>query len=670
MEKKSLLKKIKSKFILNYISEFINGNNIKLNLFKYSKLFQKLLNITIYDYQFAYFKKTDFPLSHYLSYDNNKDDEDDFNDKKFNKDLLKKNLEEYLIEFPQLAASDVNKYILEYYKIQVKNLKEKDEKEINYINFNSNSIDIYSPFFELLSKNEFLDQLLAINLPIYLINKNNLKNDYLNIFDKLEKNNSNYSSLNIIFNDTEELDILDNLKIKFNQIKKVNILANNAIDNCNVALKKLFHFFQHDKNLIFLRMYIPTKTEQKIENDIIEKINNFKMLERLEIKSFSIENPFILKLSNLKYLTMLSCANIGFTEDSLIYLKEIHIENSVINKISKSLLKLPKANYIYLLNTDDNFNSIFDFSSFKNVETLFCNKHDFLKLKNSPIGMVYISPTNNNNISADVEKKTLEKILSTKTLKRVLYGLSSYSYDSLLKIQGENSSIEKLSLIYTNTNEYLINSFISKFPNVDDLILAVFNSEFEREKIYLEIKEDPKSKIKKFELNIRNNNRIKFNCSSYGNLTNVTFNINGEVNNLKDSFPIFNIKNNVIFKSLLSFRFTIPELSLDILEAIYNNIDKMPNLENFTLKCVIKDITEDYYEKLIYKLLKKNLKSIELNIKKEPIESELNYSKEEIMEINDCLEPNNINQIKIHKINSTQSFSQLFNFIVNAFENS
>lgn len=63
MEKVSYLSKIKFKPFLNLIFDFIKGVNIKLNLLKYSKHLQRMLDINIFNYQNAYFKKENFYTS-------------------------------------------------------------------------------------------------------------------------------------------------------------------------------------------------------------------------------------------------------------------------------------------------------------------------------------------------------------------------------------------------------------------------------------------------------------------------------------------------------------------------------------------------------------------------------------------------------------------------------
>ena len=54
--KKNLLKEIKSKFILIKIIDFIKEDK-KFQLFTFSKYFQEILEIKLFDYQQKYFNK-------------------------------------------------------------------------------------------------------------------------------------------------------------------------------------------------------------------------------------------------------------------------------------------------------------------------------------------------------------------------------------------------------------------------------------------------------------------------------------------------------------------------------------------------------------------------------------------------------------------------------------
>ena len=59
-----------------------------------------------------------------------------------------------------------------------------------------------------------------------------------------------------------------------------------------------------------------------------------------------------------------------------------------------------------------------------------------------------------------------------------------------------------------------------------------------------------------------------------------------------------------------------------------------------------------------------NLKKIELNIKKEPYEEEMYYSKDELSSMFKDIDLKNIEDLKIHKLNNNASLSQLMRFTI------
>ena len=662
MQKDINLSKIKSKQILNHIFDFTKDINFKLNLFKYSKYFHNILNISIFNYQNAYFKKTNFYLPDYLSHEKVKIEE-------FDKDLLQKKLDNFLIKHPKLTISDINNYVKEFIPLYAKKKeKENNEQGINYENLYNNFIDIYSPFFELISKSEFFGNIFTINIPINLIIKKSLENIYLTIFNDLEKNNINYFSLKISLNNIQDLDILNKFKIKFNQLYKIiiDISEENSIQNYNIFLDKIFSLFPEENTLKYLNLEIPNESDNIIDNKIISKINNFQNLENLLLKNVIIQNPFILNLPKLKYLNINTCENIGFVENSLLNVEKVYFDRTNIIKVENSaLIKLPKATHIQIIDEEDIiYNTIFDFSSFQNVKNLVCNKHDFLSLTNLSLEALTVSFYNKEN--KEIEKQMIEKILLMKELKNLICFLSAdLNNDLLNEIKGENPSVEKITIFKENIcEEHVINNFLNLFPNAYHLNLNAINSSFDLENIVLIINEDPKSKIKSFQININISNFVLFNCAPFEELTNVEFNIREEIIALKRAFPIFRKQCNVIFKSLVNFTFIIRELNLNRLQRLYENLDKMPNLESFTLKCVTEKICDCYYKKIIEKLLKMNLKKIELNIKKEPYEEEMYYSKDELSSMFIDIDLNNIEHLKIHKLNNNASLSQLMRFAI------
>ena len=147
-----LIKKIKSKFILNHLFNYIKGNNFKLKLFIYSKSIQNKLDLNII-YIELYLKKIGFNLDNYLYI------------KSTNKDILNNSYQKFLSE------NKFNKVKFENILYEI--LKKKENEYINDDNkneYNDKIIDINSPLFELISKTKNFEQ-----YTIYIFQKNNAK---------------------------------------------------------------------------------------------------------------------------------------------------------------------------------------------------------------------------------------------------------------------------------------------------------------------------------------------------------------------------------------------------------------------------------------------------------------------------------------------------------------
>ena len=123
-----------------------------------------------------------------------------------------------------------------------------------------------------------------------------------------------------------------------------------------------------------------------------------------------------------------------------------------------------------------------------------------------------------------------------------------------------------------------------------------------------------------------------------------------------DYFPIFNDKCNVIFKSLKYFQFIQDSYAMDfnVLKNLYQNLDYMPNLKYFELKCYQKDINEEFINNFIKKILSTDLDIVKLALTKDKFFlNKLRYKKYKEYSLNELKEiyPNvNINKFKILSI--------------------
>ncbi len=95
---------------------------------------------------------------------------------------------------------------------------------------------------------------------------------------------------------------------------------------------------------------------------------------------------------------------------------------------------------------------------------------------------------------------------------------------------------------------------------------------------------------------------IKFNCAPYQNLEKIDVKTDRlDMNNL----PFFlNKCSKISFDSLIFFSFEANSFTEEIIDNIYYNIDKMPNLIDFRLECHNRLYkTQDYYKVFIKKVL-------------------------------------------------------------------
>ena len=606
MEKESILEKIKSKYILENIFDYVKDENFKFKLFVYSKKLQKKFDLKLLDYKNIYLKNR-INLFEFLSDYNKKEGYPKNYDKKeltnkFNSTLNKLKLKE----------ENITDYIINFFK----NYEKKENDEIY--------IDIYSPFFDLLSKEEYFWKKFIIPIISEFIDKNKLKNDYISFFNKINKLNINFSLLFLYIN-KNNINYLKELGINFNKIKKFIASPTNSSEfilvdnkkNFNDFLKILFSF-DNINNLNYLKIHI-SGNQHKIKLNIIESLNNFKCLEYLYLAGIDLESTFIINLPNLKKLFISGCDKITFFDNP--NLEQLFINESGIDN-PKSLLKFPKlekCEFYSWRNTDiKRYNSIIDLSILKNLKIFAGEAQDFLKLAN--VSLESCSILSNYDSSIEIEKEVIKKIISIKSLKNVRLILKKINSDDISKIQGENNSITKLEINFTkNENDCNILNFQNKLINLSELkiVLPFVNI---RASTNLKIEENLNCKVNTIEIDGDNKNIILY-CGPYENLVKVDISINCDIVNYKTIFPIFDNNCKTIFKSLNYFKLIHNDygynVSLDILNNLYNNMDKMPKLKHFEMYCFSQDIDESFYKKLNKKIMSLNLEFIKIEIVKD-----------------------------------------------------
>ena len=595
MEKNSF--RIKSKFIIKKVFDFIKDNNLKLKLVLYSKAFQEILKITLYDYKEQYFNKIGINFNEYYTLKNQKN----FNANKFNKNLLNENLKSF-INKNNISLDSLNSYIVDYYKK-------------NFGNFNSKIfIDIYSPFFDVLSKGKCFE-LFIIPIEMDIIQKHQLLENYKNKFENLKN-----FSVKINFINEKDILLLKDI-INFEEIKELDMI--NIGNDKNVNYDKLFSSIFSVKDfgikLTDLNLKIHDYWSKITDSGIFEKINNFQNLKTLELNGFKFPNNIQLNLNNLSSLILKNCSNIILSDSQS--LKSLFISNCIIikNKYLVKFVNLEKCEIFYQYG--EKYNTIIDFTNFKNLKNLSCRPSDFIYLPYSTLlekaNISLISSQSDDGI--EIENKKIEKIIKLKNLKEITFDLYNNNFEELLYRSDKNSSLKKMNVeikeIYNN-GQFL--KFIEKFENLTELNINYNFFEEEPGEMELKIKECKNCKIDKLSINGHIPNNSEIYCGPYSNLVKLNLNENLNLINMKETFPLFQDNCQIIFDKLKDFYYInidiMPEeIPFEVLNNLYHNLDKAPNLKNIRINCLCK-INKEFYTQFVKKLLEMKLDSIDLKI--------------------------------------------------------
>ena len=329
--------------------------------------------------------------------------------------------------------------------------------------------------------------------------------------------------------------------------------------------------------------------------DLFEKLNNFNLLEYLELKGFIFNNLFTLKLSKLRSLILYNCNNITFSQNCCLNINQLHLSNCIIIK-QNNLLKFPLVEDCkFILDSEDKiktYNSIIDYSSLKKVKKLSIEVNDFLNLENNPLEELIIEK---NIKSKEIEIKMIEKVMSINTLKTLALNLEVIDFNEILNLEGKNTSLENLCVEWHNEKDCLLKNIHIKFPNLSNIFLKGEGG-LNDEPFMLNIKEDFNSKIDQIFFRFINEN-TEIYCQSFENLKTLVI---ASDSKLVIAFPIFLSNDKIIFKSLTYFSlFYAYDLPLFILNNLFDNLDKMPNLCYFDINIISSDINEESYIKII-----------------------------------------------------------------------
>ena len=588
------LLKIHSNYIIYIIFSFIEDENYLLKLIKYSKISQKKLNINILNYEEKYKQKIRNAINNRINieqfilmpskgsyvFDKNPNELSD----ELNKELLKY----------EIKSEHINECAIDYFNNYYNNLNNKDDSLYEY----SKDITLDSPFFDILSNQKYFNKIFDINIYAKKIKELTLKDRYKKMFEKLNKSNIEYSSITLYNDDTDDINLLKYFNINFKNIKKLRLIHESDAWGINFAEKdymSIINSFNIQNNLVYFEFELSFKLKNVKQFEII---NKFEYLRYLGLSYIDFSTIFELKLKNLKHLKIYNCNNISFKYCNFSNIKYLELDeyNKKLedkNKnINKNLLKCPEVETLVLIgkNNDLVYNSL-------------------IKLKK------FIGEINNFLLLTNIN--LLEEIYLTNYVNQgdIEQMLSVFLNDEKNKIFNSATKI-KLKICSGDLN---LDKFLNLFPNLNKLICEtryycnMWTCDYEptlAEKKII-ITENENSKIDDIKIFLSGEEGITLNirCSPYNKIK--SFDLSIDAINL-ESNPFFNNSNNIIFNSLETFKFVFEEPNatnsaqdrVQLINNIYNNIEKMPNLKEFyfSLSSII-DIDENFFNNFIQKVM-------------------------------------------------------------------
>ena len=613
MKNTQVFNEIKSKYILEQIFDYIKDDKFKMKLFYYSKLFQSKLNLSIIDYQIAFLNKINFDYNNYLKFSTNTLDQQNFDPKylisQFTEDILKYNINSNII------PTIINNY---FRNNKAPKIQKKNKNNINF----GIEIDIFSPYFDFLSKDDIFNNFCII-IPLIRIKKFDLINDYKHIFAQLAQRKSDYNSIILYTNNNDDLELIKNLGINFNQILKLSV-----INLGNQIYYNDFFNILFSPSLYNTLLYLSLKKDyyQEIKPENFTNINNFNILESLSLDEFRFTDKFILKIKSLKTLFINECENITLDEITCINLKKLYIYDSNIYYYESTLLKLPNVEECELIDRKSeisHYNYLIDFGSLKSLKLLKAEDTDFYELKNAPveIAKIYDHSFSKRTINIKLEFsdiRIMRKIISIQTLKKICFIMSLYNRERLFRIKDKNHSINDMEVYFNNFNnagDFMIN-FLNYFPNLTKLSLGIRYTKRKKEsgEYILGIIENNDCHINDIKI-IMANNDVNIFCGPFEKMEKFDIECLERMEDIKAIIPIFNNNCNRIFQNLKYFRFVYHDskgINSDFLNILSNNISLMPKLKTFEFRSSIDD-KDSIFKNLEEKLLSLNLEKIILS---------------------------------------------------------
>ena len=217
----------------------------------------------------------------------------------------------------------------------------------------------------------------------------------------------------------------------------------------------------------------------------------------------------------------------------------------------------------------------------------------------------------------DYEMILIKKLCSLKFLKIIYLKLYSITEKEIIKIKSKNTSVTEIHINLDYEIEGILYHLQNIFINLNKLFIDIKKSEENKsQETIIKIEENSNSKVTNLDIKISKNENYKICCQSYEKLESIRFVNNAEDSIIKKILPIFNDKCDIIFKSLKLFDYyQCYAKDINILKNIYNNLDNIPNIEEFYIEFKLKDISKKFYKSFIEKIVSNKLiKKVSINI--------------------------------------------------------
>ena len=205
--------------------------------------------------------------------------------------------------------------------------------------------------------------------------------------------------------------------------------------------------------------------------NIIKYLNNYKLLEILILSYFEINSLFTIKLYNLITLKLLYCENIALSENCGLNIKTVSFCNCRFPN-SNFLLKLPEVKDCQIYDCE---NLVIDYESLSKIKNLTIDAYYFLKIKAESLEKVKIYSNDNN--TDKIEKKMIEKFLSSKTLKDISFTITKIDPNIFSQIKGINKEVTKMEICWNNIrSDCILFDLQNKFPNLLEIDIKIDSS--------------------------------------------------------------------------------------------------------------------------------------------------------------------------------------------------